>query len=158
MPPAADETAPAFEALYCDGETFRPRSLDAVGGDRGTVLVFGGFVGSAIATNWWTRYENAGWHEFDGVPVVGVHRDGPYAVNAFLRERESPFAVFADVEGEIADAYDLLTERQGMAGLRTARRAIFVLDEDGIVEHVWDTQDWISPVPRDEIEAAVAAI
>lgn len=158
MGPATGDPAPAFEALYCDGQTFRARSLEGVGGDRGTVLVFGGFVGSAIATNWWTRYENAGWNDFDGVAVVGVHRDGPYAINAFLRERESPFGIFADVEGEIAETYGLLTEREGMAGVRTARRAIFVLDGDGEISEVWETDDWISPVPRDEIEAAVAAL
>jgi peroxiredoxin len=158
MPPEPEDTAPAFEGLLCDGETFRPRSLADVRGERGTVLVFGGFVRSAIASNWWTRYENAGWHEFDGVPVLGVHRDGPYAVNAFLRERESPFSLFADVEGQIAAAYDLLTEREGMAGARTARRAIFVLDADGVVAHAWNTHDWISPVPRDEIRTAVEAL
>jgi len=158
MPPAPGERAPEFEGLYCDGETFRTRSLAEVRGDRGTVLVFGGFVFSAIATNWWQRYENAGWQEFADVPVIGVHRDGPYAVNAFLRERESPFGIFADVEGSIADAYDLLVEREGMADARTAQRAIFVLDGDGVVDHVWRTDDWISPVPREEIEAAVAAL
>ena len=158
MPPAPGERAPEFEGLYCDGETFRTRSLAEVRGQRGTVLVFGGFVFSAIATNWWQRYENAGWQAFDDVPVIGVHRDGPYAVNAFLRERDSPFGIFADVEGSIADTYDLLVERDGMCGVRTAGRAIVVLDADGVVDHVWRTDDWISPVPREEIEAAVAAL
>lgn len=158
MPPEPGEPAPDFEGLLCDGQTFRARRLSASLGGRGAVLVFGGFVGSAIATNWWTRYDAAGWDEFDGVPVYGAHRDGPYAINAFLRERESPFAVFADVEGEIASAYDLLGERAGMTGIRTASRAIFVLDADGVVTHGWTTDDWISPVAREEIEAAVAAL
>jgi peroxiredoxin len=156
MPPDPGEQAPDFEGLYCDGETFRPRPLSAVRGNRGTVLVFGGFVGSAIATNWWQRYENADWDAFQDVPVIGVHRDGPYAINAFLRARESPFSMFADVEGSIAGAYDLLGEREGMAGIRTADRAILVIDGAGVVDHVWRTDDWISPVPRAEIEAAVA--
>jgi len=42
-----------------------------------------------------------------------------------------------------------------MAGIQTARRAIFVLDADGVVRHAWDTDEWIHPVPREEIEAAV---
>ncbi len=158
MPPRAGETAPAFEGLYCDGETFRSRALAGSIGERGAVLVFGGFVFSAIATNWWTRYETAGWHAFDGVPVHGIHRDGPYAVNAFIRERESPFGIFADVEGSIAETYDLLERREGMADVRTARRAVCVLDGDGTIEHVWLADDWISPVPRSEIEEAVASV
>lgn len=158
MPPSEGESAPEFEGLYCDGETFRPRTLAESLGDRGAVLVFDGFVGSAIATNWWRLYELAGWHEFDGVPVYGVHRDGPYAVNAFIREREIPFGLFADVDGEIAEAYDLLTERQGMAGVHTSRRAIFVLDDEATVTYAWDTDEWVSPVSRSEIGAAVAEL
>ncbi len=158
MRPKPGDPAPDFEALYCDGETFRPRTLTDVDGDRGTVLVFGGFVFSAIATNWWTRYETAGWHEFDGVPVVGVHRAGPYAVNAFIRSDDRPFEIFADVEGSIADTYNLRTRRVGMADATTARRAIYVLDDTRTVTADWVADDWISPVPRREIEAAVDAL
>ena len=155
MPPAVGDTAPRFEALLCDGETFRARTLTERTGDRGAVLVFDGFVFSAIARNWWRRYDRAGWDEFDGVTVTGVIRDGPYSINEFLRQNDSPFAVFSDVDGTVADAYDLLVEREGMAGIQTARRAIFVLDDDGVVRHAWDTDEWIHPVPRAEIEAAV---
>ena len=156
MPPTEGETALDFEALYCDGETFRERSLSAVV-DDGAVLVFSGFVFNAINENWFKQYERAGWDEFD-VPVVAVARDGPYAVNAFLRDIDSPFGAFADVEGRAADAYDLLAERDGMADVRTARRAILVLDSDREIRHAWVSDDWISPVPREDIETAVAAL
>lgn len=157
MPPREGERVPDFEALRCDGETFRARtlteSLDAAGG----VLVFFGFVFNAISDNWWTRYERAGWQEFD-VPVYGVGRDGPYATNAFLREADRPFEFFADVDGDVARAYDLLVEREGMAGVHTARRAVFVVDGDRVVRARWVGDDWISPVPREDIEEAVAGL
>ncbi|WP_435194553.1 peroxiredoxin family protein [Natronomonas sp. EA1] len=155
--PTAGEQAPGFEALLCDGETFRERTLERALGDRGGVLVFFGFAFSAIAENWWHRYERAGWHEFD-VPVYGVGRDGPYAMNAFLREIDSPFSLFADVDGEVAEAYDLLVERDGMAGVHTPRRAVYVLDDEGTVQHAWETDEWINPVPREEIEQAVESL
>jgi peroxiredoxin len=158
MPPHAGDAAPGFEALHCDGETFRPRSLEESLGERGAVLIFGGFVFSAIAQNWWTRYEKYGWHEFDGVPVYGVYRDGPYAINEFLRERSVPFSFFADVDGAIADAYDLLVEREGMAGTRTARRAVFVLDSEGDVVDPWDTDEWIHPVPTRELQESIESL
>jgi peroxiredoxin len=56
----------------------------------------------------------------------------------------------------VAGAYDLLVEREGMAGTETARRAVFVLDGEGVVRFAWDTDEWIHPVPREEVEAAVA--
>lgn len=149
------ESAPDFEALLCDGEAFRGETLGDELNEKGGVLVFFGFVFNAISVNWWKRYDRYGWDEFD-VPVYGVGRDGPYSMNEFLRQNESPFELFADVNGEVAEAYDLLVEREGMAGTKTARRAIFVLDGDRDVTYAWDTDEWIYPVPRDEVEAAVA--
>ncbi|MFC6732605.1 redoxin domain-containing protein [Haladaptatus sp. DYSN1] len=157
MPPAPGDRAPDFTSLLCDGETFRPTSLADRLGPRGGVLVFSGFSGSAITHNWWTRYANAGWDNFEGVSVTGVTRDGPYAQNAFLRDLDSPFALFSDVDARAIEAFDLLTERDGMAGTQTARRAVFVLDAARVVEYRWLGDDWISPVPREEIEAAIAA-
>jgi peroxiredoxin len=158
MPPAVGDAAPDFEALLCDGETFRSTTLEEALGRRGAVLVFDGFVFSAIAENWWRRYERADWDDFDGVPVYGIVSDGPYAINEFLRQLDSPFEMFSDTGGTVADAYDLLVEREGMAGTKTARRGIFVLNADGVVRHAWDTDEWIHPVPREEIEDAVETL
>ncbi|MFB6171381.1 MAG: redoxin domain-containing protein [Haloarculaceae archaeon] len=157
MPPSEGETAPEFEALLCDGETFRPTTLtDELDADGG-VLVFFGFTFSAIAENWWKRYQRARWQEF-AVPVLGVCRDGPYAQNEFLRQNDLPFDLFADVDATAIDAYDLREERDGMGPTTTARRAVYVLDGDRTVQYRWLGEDWISPVPRDEIEATVAEL
>lgn len=151
--PVVGDAAPDVEALLCDGETFRPTSLDDEL-DGGAVLVFYGFTFSAIAENWWKRYDRLGWDDFD-VPVLGVSRDGPYAQNRFLRAFDLPFSLFADTEGAAIDAFDLLTEREGMGETRTARRAIFVLDDDRTVRYRWLADDWLTPPPTDEVEAAV---
>lgn len=156
--PVAGDDAPAFEALCCDGEAFRPCSLDDALGDRGAVLVFDGFVFSAIARNWWKRYRRYGWHQFEDVPVYGVVRDGPYSINAFLRRLDSPFSIFSDLNGDVAGAYDLLVEREGMAGTRTPRRAVFVVDAEGTVQYAWDTEEWIHPVPHEAVEDAVESL
>ncbi|WP_255149850.1 redoxin domain-containing protein [Halorarius halobius] len=155
MPPTEGDVAPDFEALYCDGDAFRARRLSETLDERGGVVVFFGFVFNAIGENWWKRYARAGWGEFD-VPVVGVGRDGPYSMNEFIRQKDLPFAFFADLECDAARAYDLLVEREGMAGVHTPKRAVYVLDGDREVKHVWSSDDWIHPVPREEIEAAVA--
>ena len=42
-----------------------------------------------------------------------------------------------------------------MAGTKTPRRAVLVLDDEGVVRHAWDTDEWIHPVPREELEAAI---
>lgn len=167
MPPSVGDPAPEFEALLCDGEVFRSTRLSDVadpstetlddghdGDADGAVLVFSAFSFSAIAENWWKRFHRAGWAEFP-VPVVGVSRDGPYAQNAFIRETAVPFALFADVDGDAGRGYDLLVERAGMANTTTPWRAVFVV-HDGTIAYAWVADDWISPVPREAVEAAVA--
>lgn len=149
MPPSEGEQAPSFEALLCTGETFRSTTLDEAM-DRGCVLVFSGFAFSAIAENWWKRYERAGWDEVEN-PVLGVSRDGPYAQNAFIRYLDSPFRMFADTDGVASEAFGLLTEREGMANTSTPMRAVFVLDSDRTVRYRWVADDWISPAPLAEI-------
>lgn len=153
MPPAEGETVPAFEALRCTGETFRSTRLqDAI--EQGGVLVFFGFAFSAIDENWWKRYDRADWDEFD-VPVLGISRDGPYALNAFIRYLDSPFEMFSDTDGAATAAFDLRTSREGMANTSTPMRSVFVVDENLTVQYRWIAEDWISPVPREEIETAV---
>ena len=157
MPPDVGDSTPDFEALWCDGQTFRPRTLSESLDEDGGVLIFFGFVFSAIAENWWGRYERYGWNDLD-VPVYGVGRDGPYSMNAFLREIDSPFSLFADVDGEVADAFDLLVEREGMAGAHTSKRAVYVLDGDGVVRDRWVTDDYIRPVPTRELEESIRGL
>lgn len=150
------QQAPDFEALLCTGETFRSRRLDTVL-DGGGVLVFSAFAFSAIAENWWKRYERSDWDEFD-VPVLGVSRDGPYAQNAFIRSLDSPFRRFSDTDGTVSERYGLLTERDGMANTSTPFRAVFVLNNDRTITYAWIADDWISPVPRQEVEEAVGKL
>ncbi len=153
MPPTDGQQAPTFETLLCTGETFRSTTFEEAL-DGGGVLVFFGFAFSAIDENWWKRYDRANWDEFD-VPVLGVSRDGPYAQNAFIRYLDSPFEMFADTDGVAMDAFDLRTEREGMANTSTPMRAVFVIDDDRTIQYRWVADDWISPVPREEIEDAV---
>ena len=154
MPLRAGDTAPDFDLLLCDGETFRPATLDGTLSEDGGVVIFSAFAFSAIAENWWGRYKRSGWHEYD-VPVLGVLPDGPYAINAFIRDVDSPFPMFADVNDLAAEAYDLDSDRSGMGTARTARRAVIVLDGDREVTYAWVAEDWISTSPRDPIEEAI---
>ncbi|QLG50565.1 redoxin domain-containing protein [Natrinema halophilum] len=159
MPPTEGETIGDFEAVLCDGETFRSATLSDVLGSRGGIVVSTGFAFSAIAQNWWKRFVRAGWNEFEDVPVLGVSRDGPYAQNEFLRWLDQPgFRFFADVNGVVSESLDLLADRSHMAGVSTPWRSAFVLGPDRTVTYAFVADDWISPLPREEIEAAVAEL
>ncbi|WP_339104873.1 redoxin domain-containing protein [Haloterrigena salinisoli] len=159
MPPTVGDELPDFEALLCDGETFRSTALSAALGERGGVLISTGFAFSAIAQNWWTQFVRAGWGAFEDVAVLGVSRDGPYAQNEFLRWLDEPaFRFFADVNGEIGESLDLLVDRDHMADVATPWRSAFVVDADREVRYAFVADDWISPLPLEEIEDAIASL
>ncbi|OIB57567.1 redoxin domain-containing protein [Natrialba sp. SSL1] len=159
MAPTEGDVVPNFEAPLCDGETFRSTPLSEALGPRGGVLVCTGFAFSAIARNWWTRLVRAGWAEFDDVAVLGISRDGPYAQNEFLRWLGSPDVRFvADVDGAASDALELRTSRDGMANVSTPWRAAVVIDSERRVQYAFVADDWISPLPQEEIEAAIDSV
>ena len=159
MPPTEGDTIPDFEALLCNGETFRSTALSEALEARGGVVVCTGFAFSAIAQNGWTQFVRAGWEEFEDVSVLGVSRDGPYAQNEFLRWLDGPgFRFFADVDGAVSESLGLLADRHHMANVSTPWRSAFVVDADREVQFAFVADDWISPLPRDEIENAVDSL
>jgi peroxiredoxin len=150
------ETVPDFEALLCNGETFRSTHLSEALGDRGGVIVATGFAFSAIARNWWTRFQKYGWDEFDDVPVLGLSRDGPYAQNAWLRRVDNPaFRAFADVDGGVSDALAVRTDRDHMANTSTPWRSLFVLDPDRGIQFAYVADEWIAPLPTEDAEEVI---
>jgi peroxiredoxin len=157
MPPTEGDTVPDFEALLCDGETFQSTHLSEALGERGGVLVATGFAFSAIARNWWKRFQKYGWGEFEDVPILGISRDGPYAENAFLRRvGNPPFEMFADVNGDIMETLDLGTDRRHMANTTTPWRSVFVLAPDREVQFAYVAEEWIGPLPNEDVEKTVA--
>ena len=156
MPVQVGDHVEDLAVTVCDGETFRSVQIGDLVGDRGLVLVATGLAFSAIARNWWKRFERYGWDEFEGVPVVGFSRDGPYAQNEFLRDLERPeFRFVADVDGAMTDGLGLRTEREGMAGISTPWRAVVVVDDGLEVQFVHVANDWITPLPHEGVEDAV---
>lgn len=149
------DSVPDASAPLCTGETFRIASLADVL-DGGVVVVFTGFAFAAPARNWWRHLYGQGYHDLT-VPVVGASRDGPYAQNRFVRHLDSPFRLFADVDGAVAGAFGLLYDREEM-GLRDARRAVYVVDDDRTVAYAWTADDWVTRIPNDEVRDAVAAL
>lgn len=151
-PLQAGDAVPDASAPLCDGEAARERALSDVL-DGGGVVAFNGFAFAAPARNWWRHLYGAGYQDLP-VPVVGASRDGPYAQNRFLRALDSPFRIFADVDGAVADAFGLLYDREEM-GVTDARRAVYVVDEGMTVAYAWTADDWVTRIPNDEVRAAV---
>ncbi|MDR7416056.1 MAG: peroxiredoxin [Armatimonadota bacterium] len=77
-----------------------------------------------------------------GARVVGISVDGPFALKAFAEQQGLTFPLLSDFNREAVRAFGI--EDDGLLGglLRGAsKRAVFVLDPDGVVVYRWVSED-----------------
>ena len=118
--------------------------------DGRTILVFTPMIGSFVAEYVWTELRDREWDALD-VPVLGISVATPYAISAFLDEFDVPFGIFADPANEIASAYGIAHDLDGMAGVSEPRLAFFAL-EDGTVADAWIAREWPELPDYDDLE------
>ncbi|TKB98216.1 redoxin domain-containing protein [Pedobacter cryotolerans] len=102
-----------------------------------------------------TMRDSFGYYDGLNAQVLGVSVDSPFALAKFKEEQAYQFPLLSDFNKEAAAAYGALYEDfLGMAGV--AKRAAFVIDEDGkiayaeVLENAGDLPDF------EQIKAVVA--
>ena len=132
--PAGTE-APAFTLPTTPDQTV---SLDDFP-DRPVVLAFHPADWSPVCGDQMGLY-NELREEFEeyNAQLLGISVDGVWSHDAFAADRGLHFPLLADFEpkGEVARAYGVYRDEEG-----TAKRALFVIDENGIIQ--WS---YVSPV------------
>ncbi len=70
--------------------------------------------------------------------VIGVSKDSVASHDKFKAKYELPFALAADVDGSVSDAYGVWVEKS-MYGRKYMglERATYLIDKDGVVRNVW---------------------
>ncbi len=73
-----------------------------------------------------------------GAEVVGVSRDTVAAQAKFKAKYDVPFALLADVDSKICDAFGVIVEKN-MYGKKSmgVQRSTFLFDKAGKLVHVW---------------------
>ncbi|CAF1411184.1 unnamed protein product [Didymodactylos carnosus] len=74
--------------------------------------------------------------------IVGISVDSLFTLEKYRQEQQLPFDLLSDFNKEIARAYDSLYEdfpRFNMKGV--TKRSAFVIDKNGIIQHVDVLQD-----------------
>ena len=76
--------------------------------------------------------------EAAGVAVVGVSKDPVASHDKFKTKHDLPFALVADVDGHLCEAFGVWVEKS-MYGRKYfgIERATFLADADGVVRRVW---------------------
>jgi peroxiredoxin (alkyl hydroperoxide reductase subunit C) len=79
-----------------------------------------------------SRYrDNAGKFNETNTAVFGVSVDSTWANKAFREQVGVEFPILSDSKREVARKYGVLDENSGFA-----RRVTFVIDQDGVVQHI----------------------
>lgn len=89
--------------------------------------------------------------------MLGLCVESDRAHTAFARHLDLPFPLLSDFQREVVEQFGIAYTREepysGMWGM--SRRAVFVLDREGIVKYAWVAE---SPAVAPDIEAVLAAL
>jgi len=152
------DAAPEFTAPLANGEvtqfTLSERLDEAP-------LVFAFFPGAftGTCTHEMETFEDR-LGEFDelGATVYGISVDTPFALDAFREDSDLTFGMISDTNRRIVDAYDLAMDFASIGVDDVAKRAVVVVDDDGVVRFTWVAGDPSFEPDYDEVRDAVAAL
>jgi len=89
------------------------------------------------------------------VDIFGIAPDSVYSHRAYAEQYSLSIPLLSDSHGEVIDDYDVRYETDD--GL-LARRAVYVIDQRGVVQYTWETDDLEAHPDVDAVREAVSAI
>jgi thioredoxin-dependent peroxiredoxin len=142
------DPAPDFELPGTGGKTYRLSDY------RGRRLILAFYPGdfTAVCTRQFCSYRDQG-ERLDrlGADVLGISSQSVDSHERFAKEKSLNVPLLADEDKEVAGAY-------GVAAGPMVRRAVFVIDEEGIVRHQKVSLTGLGYESVDDLEEAVAAL
>ena len=89
--------------------------------------------------------------------VIGISVDPPASQKAWLEQNNATYPFLSDFNREVVNQYDVVLPNLGnMEGYVAAKRAVFVLDKEGIVRYKWVSDSPANEPDYDEVQKAVA--
>lgn len=89
--------------------------------------------------------------------VFGVSIDSPFVLNEFRDRHDLPFGLLSDVNRDLVDRYDVAMDFPSLGVHDVAKRAVFVVDDDGEVTYAWVSDDPAEEPDYEAVEEAAAA-
>ena len=133
------DKAPDFTLPDTD---LKPRSLSEFLGSK-IVLAF--FVGAftSVCTKEMCAFRDSMARLINlKAQIIGIAVTDPFSNKAFAEKNLLTFPILSDYKREVVRTYGIeLPNFAGLTGYTTAKRAIFILDKEGIVSYIWITDD-----------------
>jgi peroxiredoxin len=149
------DTAPTFTATIGTSD-HEPFDLEDHIGDGPVVLAFfpGAFT-PPCSNEMIGLQEHLADFESAGATLLGVSADSPFSQGAFRKEHDLDFDLVSDMAGDAVRAYDLEIDIADLGLYGVANRAVFVLDDKGVITYRWIADD---PTNEPDYEAILDAI
>jgi len=146
--PQVGEPAPDFELPGTEG----PFRLSAHRGERVVLLFYPG-DNTMVCTKQFCSYRDRP-DEFSALnaTVVGISSQDLASHQGFIAKHDLTVPLLADVDREVAKAYGAFSPRLGV------KRAVIVIDEDGIVRYRHDHRLGLDYQSVDELKRALDAL
>ena len=152
------DVAPDFTRPLVNEEFWEDRSLSDVTEDGPVLLVFYTMDGAFPATYIWNEIRDQEWEtEFD-VRIVGLSISDPYSHKRLIGERGIDYELFSDPNNTVAVEYGIPNDLDGMTGVSEPRPAVYLLDDERVVEYAWVAEEWPQFPDYDEVEAALSEL
>jgi peroxiredoxin len=88
--------------------------------------------------------------------VLGISVDSPFANKAFAEQNNLNFPLLSDYARNVSKLYGGVHEDfAGLPGYSVSKRAVFVIDEKGVVKYAWVTETPSNEPPYEEIKKAL---
>ena len=152
---AESDTAPTFTATLANGDVEAFDLEDHLGDGPVVLAFFPGAFTPPCSNEMVALQGHFDAIEAAGATLLGVSADSAFSLNAFREEHGLEFDLVSDMGREAIEAYDLEIDIDELGLHGVANRAVFVLDEDGVVTYVWTTED---PTNEPDYEALLAAV
>ena len=144
------DKAPEFKLYATPDQKLQLKELEG----KNVILAFYPADWSPVCSDQMALYNEMRnfFHKFDA-EIVGVSVDSKWCHLAFSQDRKLHFPLLADFEpkGEISKLYGAYNEEEGQS-----KRALFVIDDKGIIQWSYLAPDSINPGADGIVEALEA--
>jgi glutaredoxin-dependent peroxiredoxin len=148
--------APDFKLFDTDR---KERSLSEFSGKKVVLAFFpGAFTGGCTKEMCALRDSMSNFINLNS-QIVAISVDSPFANKAFAEANKLNFPILSDYTRTVINQYcGVHNDFVGLKGYSASKRAVFVLDQSGIVKYKWVSDDPGKEPPYDEITKTLNSI